>query len=83
MWKLKYILFSLFLASSVAGTAQERKVQNKPYIDLRPLHLGILVGMNLQDLELENVGPQTVTLEDGTTRTETITCDADRWNAGF
>ena len=35
----------------------DRRVQNKPYIDLRPLHLGILVGTHLQDLELENVGP--------------------------
>lgn len=83
MWKLKYILFLVFLASTSTGTAQERKVQNRPYTDLRPLHFGILVGANLQDLELENVGPQTVTLEDGTTRTETITCDADKWNAGF
>jgi hypothetical protein len=29
------------------------------------------------------VGPQTITLEDGTTTEETIVCDADRWNAGF
>ena len=64
-------------------TAQERKVQNKPYTDLQPLHLGILVGMNLQDIELENVGPQTITMEDGTTKTQTIVCDADKWNAGF
>ena len=63
--------------------AQEKKVQNKPYIDLRPLHLGILVGLNMQDIELENVGPQTITLEDGTSKTETIVCDDDRWNAGF
>ncbi len=58
-------------------------MQNKPYTDLRPLHLGILVGMNLQDIELENVGPQTILLEDGTTKTETIVCDDDKWNAGF
>ena len=67
----------------LTATAQERKVQNKPYTDLRPLHLGILVGMNLQDIELENVGPQTILLEDGTTKTETIVCDDDKWNAGF
>lgn len=63
--------------------AQERKVQNKPYIDLRPLHFGIHVGVNMQDIELQNVGPQTVTLEDGTTMQQTILCDADKWNAGF
>ena len=64
-------------------TAQDRKVQNKPYIDLRPMHFGIHVGMNLQDIEFQNVGPQTVTLEDGTVLQQTIDCDADRWNAGF
>jgi len=47
------------------------------------MHFGILVGMNLQDIELENTGPQTVTLEDGTQTEQTILCDADRWNAGF
>jgi hypothetical protein len=63
--------------------AQDRKVQNKPYIDLRPMHFGIHVGMNMQDIELQNVGPQTLTLEDGTVMQQTIVTDADRWNAGF
>jgi hypothetical protein len=63
--------------------AQDRKVQNKPYIDLRPLHFGIHVGMNMQDIELQNVGPQMITLEDGTTMQQTIVTDADKWNAGF
>ncbi len=58
-------------------------MQNKPYTDLRPLHLGILVGMNLQDIELENVGPQSILQEDGTMKTQTIVCDDDKWNAGF
>ena len=69
--------------TALMAMAQERKVQNKPYTDLRPLHLGILVGMNLQDIELENVGPQTILQEDGTTKTQTIVCDDDKWNAGF
>ena len=81
---MKRTLLMLTLCLTVLmTTAQERKVQNKPYTDLRPLHLGILVGMNLQDIELENVGPQTITMEDGTTKTQTIVCDADKWNAGF
>jgi len=58
-------------------------VQNKPYIDLRPMHFGIHVGLNMQDIELQNVGPQTITLEDGTVMQQTIVTDADRWNAGF
>lgn len=67
----------------LTAMAQDRKVQNKPYIDLRPMHFGIHVGLNLQDIELQNVGPQTVTMEDGTILQQTIVTDADRWNAGF
>ena len=83
MYIKKYILILILAVGCLTTMAQERKVQNKPYIDLRPLHLGILVGLNMQDIELENVGPQTITLEDGTSKTETIVCDDDRWNAGF
>ena len=50
--------------------AQRRYViQHKPYIDLRPMHFGISVGMNLQDIEFKTEAP--------------IVCDVDRWNAGF
>ena len=74
----------LVLAAALSATAQmDRRVQNKPYIDLRQLHFGILVGMNLQDIEFENVGPQTIVSEDGTTSEELILCDADKWNPGF
>ena len=69
--------------AAVQMVAQERKVQNKPYIDLRPMHFGIHVGLNLQDIEFVNMGPQTVTLDDGTVMQQTIVMDADRWNAGF
>ena len=77
------LLMLILCLTALMAMAQERKVQNKPYTDLRPLHLGILVGMNLQDIELENVGPQTILQEDGTTKTQTIVCDDDKWNAGF
>ena len=80
--KRTLLMFTLCLTALMA-MAQERKVQNKPYTDLRPLHLGILVGMNLQDIELENVGPQSILQEDGTMKTQTIVCDDDKWNAGF
>jgi len=62
-----------------ATMAQERKVQNKPYIDLRPMHFGISIGVNMQDLETRNVGPQL--LETGETRT--VMCEDDMWNPGF
>ena len=58
--------------AAVQTVAQERKVQNKPYIDLRPMHFGIHVGLNLQDIEFVNLGPQTVTLEDGTVMQQTV-----------
>jgi len=81
---MKRTLLMLTLClTALMTTAQERKVQNRPYTDLRPLHLGILVGINLQDIELENVGPQTILQEDGTSKTQTIVCDDDKWNAGF
>lgn len=36
--------------------AQERKVQNKPYIDYRRLHYGFFFGVHAQDLEFTNNG---------------------------
>ena len=77
-----YILTLLCLLATT-GQAQTRTIQNRPYTDLRTLHFGILVGLHLQDIELKNVGPQNIQLEDGTTMEKTIVCDDDRWNAGF
>lgn len=64
------------------GFAQERTVENRPYTDLRPFHFGVLVGTHLQDIELTNVGPQTTTTENGS-KDVLVTCDQDRWDAGF
>lgn len=36
--------------------AQERKVQNRPYIDMRRWHYGFLFGVHVQDLEFVNNG---------------------------
>ena len=44
--------FLALIFSVVGAAAQVQKVQNKPYIDLRPFHFGILVGTHLQDIEL-------------------------------
>ena len=78
MRRINTILLLMTLAVLTAS-AQMRKVQNKPYIDLRPLHFGISIGLNVQDMELQNVGPQL--MDDGTLRT--VTCDVDNWNPGF
>ena len=52
--KIIYILFLLVLPLSTL--AQERKVQNKPYIDYRRLHYGFFVGTHFQDIEFVNNG---------------------------
>lgn len=36
--------------------AQERKVQNRPYIDARAWHYGFLFGLHMQDIEFVNNG---------------------------
>ncbi len=60
-------------------TAQEERVQNRPYTDLRPLHFGIVVGTNLQETEFSNVGLTTL----HTGEQSEIYCDQDSWDMGF
>lgn len=79
----KTIAILLAMLTITAANAQERRVENKPYIDLRPLHFGILVGFNAQDIEMENVGPQLFTREDGTEVMRSVVCDASKWNPGI
>ena len=82
---MKRILFTLIsLAIVLSSHAQERRVQNRPYTDLREFHFGVLVGTHLQDLELNNVGPQMVDLGDGNGLVQkTISVDQDRWDVGL
>ncbi|MBQ9672681.1 MAG: PorT family protein [Prevotella sp.] len=81
---MRRLLICLTLAlSALCATAQERKVQNKPYIDLRPLHFGVSIGLHMQDAEFVNVGPQTVLMPDGQSQQGYVLCDADMWNPGF
>ena len=79
----KTITTLLLALTAICLQAQERTVQNRPYTDLRAFHFGVLVGTHLQDVELNNVGPQTLTYEDGTETTKLVSCDQDNWNAGF
>ncbi|MDE7379295.1 MAG: PorT family protein [Paraprevotella sp.] len=46
----------LALAAITSLQAQERKLQNRPYIDQRRFHYGFSVGLHMQDLELMNSG---------------------------
>jgi hypothetical protein len=82
MKKLTIIITLLFL-STTALVAQEKKVQYRPYIDLRTLHYGFMFGLQMQDIEFDNIGPQIIQNADGTQSTETVVCDQDNWNPGF
>ena len=78
--------FTILLMGLIALTASaqtDRRVQNKPYIDLRPLHFGILIGTHLQDIEFENVGPHMMADPDGVESEQYVLCEADKWNPGF
>ena len=83
MMKGRFLTIALLVWTALCCPAQTRTIQYRPYTDLHPMHFGILIGTNLQDIELKNVGPQTIILEDGTQAEQTIVCDDDRWNAGF
>lgn len=71
--KMHYIYRCLMALAAVAVlygvpqqlSAQVRKVQNRPYIDMRRWHYGFLFGTHMQDLEFVNNG-YIHTLEDGT-----------------
>lgn len=78
-----FTLFIYSILTVLSLHAQERTVENRPYTDLRPLHLGIVVGAHLQDLEFQNVGQQMLTLEDGTPITSNVSCDQNNWDLGF
>ena len=79
----RHITILLLTLCALTATAQERKVQNRPYTDLRPFHFGVVIGTHFQDIELLNTGPQTITADDGTTTEAVISADQDRWDAGF
>ena len=68
---------------TITALGQQRKVQNKPYIDLRPLHFGIQIGLNMQDVEMRNKGPQLLEMPGMEPTERLVLCDADTWNPGF
>ncbi len=52
----KSLCYIFLMLLPLCAVAQERKVQNKPYIDYRRLHYGFFVGAHLQDMEFVNNG---------------------------
>lgn len=70
------ITYILLLLLPLCAVAQERKVQNKPYIDFRRLHYGFFIGVHAQDMEFVNNGFVT---ENG----EQWFADIANYNPGF
>ena len=58
IWMVGLIAAILMVAFPQRHFAQERKVQNRPYIDMRRWHYGFLFGIHMQDLEFVNNGYQ-------------------------
>ena len=46
----------MLLLLSLPMSAQEQKIQHRPYIDTRRLHYGFFIGLNMMDIELRNNG---------------------------
>lgn len=75
MKKLLTILAMILMV--LPALAQERRLQNRPYIDQRRLHWGFLFGFHMQDIEFKNNGrvdPQTG---------EQWYADVDNYSPGF
>ncbi len=70
------VTYILLLLLPLFAVAQERKVQNKPYIDYRRLHYGFFIGTHMQDMEFVNNGFVT---ENG----ESWFADIATYNPGF
>lgn len=83
MTKKTFITLSITALLSMTSWAQERIVQNHPYTDLRPFHLGISIGTHEQDIEFMNVGQQITTNNDGSETKYMIATDQSRWDMGF
>lgn len=71
------LLLSLLLAMLTPATAQQRRVQYKPYIDERRFHYGFFVGGHDQWLQLQNNG-----YTDPTTGEQWV-AQTDQTNFGF
>ena len=82
MKQLIYLIIYMCLLP-IATMAQQRRVENSPYTDLRPFHFGVVVGVHMQDVELFNAGPQTLTLDGGQVVETNIAAEQDRYDPGF
>lgn len=50
------LLILLYLLTAVTASAQQRRVQNKPFIDERRFHYGFFIGLHDQGMHFQNNG---------------------------
>ena len=50
------IIILLTILAVLPATAQEPRIQHRPYLDNRFLHYGFFIGLNMMDMELKNNG---------------------------
>lgn len=72
-----FVVVLAMLLVPANGYAQKERIMNKPYIDNRHLHWGFFLGMNMMDMELENLG--TIDPASG----EQWFTDVSRYSPGF
>ena len=53
---MKVKILPLLLVAALAASAQKQKIQNRPYIDLRPFHYGFSLGLHQQSIIMPNSG---------------------------
>lgn len=79
-WVIGIMVLFVMAVMPQGSFAQERKVQNRPYIDMRRWHYGFLFGVHVQDLEFINNG-YVHTPEEGSS--ELWWADVAAYNPGF
>ena len=77
---MRLMAMTVMLCGTHQLGAQERKVQNRPYIDMRRWHYGFLVGTHFQDIEFTN-NASIHTTEEGTQ--EAWFADVASYTPGF
>ena len=77
---MRFMAMAVMLCGAHQLGAQERKVQNRPYIDMRRWHYGFLIGTHFQDIEFTN-NASFHTTEEGTQ--EAWFADVASYTPGF
>lgn len=77
---MRLMAMAVMLCGAHQLGAQDRKVQNRPYIDMRRWHYGFLIGTHFQDIEFTN-NASIHTTEEGTQ--EAWFADVASYTPGF